>query len=147
MHIMWELHYICDFTYHFKLKRGNGVGFRLSVSCVSICFSNVYFNWCRGLSNSYRQVSPELHSPIGTPVQGITLFILLRAFASGSSALTGVEAISNAIPNFKEPAPKNAAKTLMMMGVLLADFYRNCHFSLLFRNCTKYRGNRCFTNC
>ena len=48
------------------------------------------------------------------------MFILLRAFASGSSALTGVEAISNAIPNFKDPAPKNAAKTLVMMGVLLA---------------------------
>lgn len=65
-------------------------------------------------------VSPELHSPIGTPVAGISLFILLRAFASGSSALTGVEAISNAIPNFKDPAPNNAAKTLMMMGGLLA---------------------------
>ena len=45
---------------------------------------------------------------------------MLRAFASGSSALTGVEAISNAIPNFKDPAPKNAAKTLVMMGGLLA---------------------------
>jgi amino acid transporter len=65
-------------------------------------------------------VSPELHTPIGTPVAGISLFILLRAFASGSSALTGVEAISNAIPNFKDPAPNNAAKTLIMMGVLLA---------------------------
>jgi amino acid transporter len=68
-------------------------------------------------------VSPELHSPIGTPVAGISLFILLRAFASGSSALTGVEAISNAIPNFKDPAPNNAAKTLIMMGILLAILF------------------------
>lgn len=66
------------------------------------------------------QVSPDLHAPIGTPVAGISLFLLLRAFASGSSALTGVEAISNAIPNFKDPAPNNAAKTLIAMGVLLA---------------------------
>lgn len=65
-------------------------------------------------------VSPDLHAPIGTPVAGISLFLLLRAFASGSSALTGVEAISNAIPNFKDPAPNNAAKTLAAMGVLLA---------------------------
>lgn len=65
----------------------------------------------------------ELNSSIGTPVQGITLFLLLRAFASGSSALTGVEAISNAIPNFKEPSPKNAAKTLMMMGVFLGTLF------------------------
>ncbi|MEH7481361.1 APC family permease [Neobacillus drentensis] len=68
-------------------------------------------------------VSPELHPPIGTPVTGISLFILLRAFASGSSALTGVEAISNAIPNFKDPGPNNASKTLMMMGALLAILF------------------------
>ncbi|WP_066254548.1 APC family permease [Neobacillus drentensis] len=68
-------------------------------------------------------VSPELHPKIGTPVTGISLFILLRAFASGSSALTGVEAISNAIPNFKDPAPNNASKTLMMMGALLAILF------------------------
>lgn len=66
------------------------------------------------------QVPPELHTPIGTPVAGISLFLLLKAFASGSSALTGVEAISNAIPNFKDPAPKNAARTLLLMGTLLA---------------------------
>jgi hypothetical protein len=56
-------------------------------------------------------------------VAGISLLILLRAFASGSSALTGVEAISNAIPNFKDPAPNNAAKTLIMMGILLAILF------------------------
>ncbi|MFK9092658.1 APC family permease [Bacillus salipaludis] len=69
------------------------------------------------------RVSPDLSAPIGTPVAEISLFILLRAFASGSSALTGVEAISNAIPNFKDPAPKNAAKTLMAMGSLLAILF------------------------
>ncbi|CAH0344740.1 APC family permease [Bacillus sp. CECT 9360] len=68
-------------------------------------------------------VSPDLHAPIGTPVAGITLFLLLRAFASGSSALTGVEAISNAIPNFKDPAPNNASKTLLAMGGLLAVLF------------------------
>jgi amino acid transporter len=66
------------------------------------------------------QVPSDSHPSIGTPVAGISLFILLRAFASGCSALTGVEAISNAIPNFKDPAPNNAAKTLSAMGVLLA---------------------------
>ncbi len=73
-------------------------------------------------------VSPELHTPIGTPVAGISLFILLRAFSSGSSALTGVEAISNAIPNFKDPAPNNAAKTLMLMGALLAILFTGIVF-------------------
>ncbi|WP_462413655.1 APC family permease [Neobacillus sp. Marseille-QA0830] len=74
------------------------------------------------------RVSPQLHTTIGTPVAGISLFILLRAFASGSSALTGVEAISNAIPNFKDPAPNNAAKTLMAMGALLAVLFSGIVF-------------------
>ncbi|OZB93575.1 APC family permease [Paenibacillus sp. XY044] len=74
------------------------------------------------------QVSPALHAPIGTPVAGITLFLLLRAFASGSSALTGVEAISNAIPNFRDPAPNNASRTLMAMGGLLAILFAGIVF-------------------
>ncbi|MCD7035163.1 APC family permease [Metabacillus sp. GX 13764] len=69
------------------------------------------------------QVPPETHAPLGAAVPGISLFLLLRAFASGCSALTGVEAISNAIPNFKEPAPKNAANTLVIMGALLAVLF------------------------
>ncbi|MDQ0191985.1 amino acid transporter [Paenibacillus wynnii] len=73
-------------------------------------------------------VPPELHAPIGTPVAGISLFLLLRAFASGSSALTGVEAISNAIPNFKSSAPNNAAKTLVAMGTLLALLFTGIVF-------------------
>ncbi len=74
------------------------------------------------------QVSRGLHTAIGTPIVGLSLFLLLKAFASGSSALTGVEAISNAIPNFKAPAPNNAAKTLMAMGVLLAILFSGIVF-------------------
>lgn len=73
-------------------------------------------------------VPADLHTPIGTPVAGISLFLLLRAFSSGSSALTGVEAISNAIPNFKAPAPNNAAKTLAAMGTLLAVLFTGIVF-------------------
>ncbi|MFD0673228.1 APC family permease [Cohnella sp. GCM10027633] len=68
-------------------------------------------------------VSADLYTSVGTPVAGVTLFLLLKAFASGSSALTGVEAISNAIPNFKSPEPNNAAKTLIAMGALLAILF------------------------
>ena len=74
------------------------------------------------------EVTSTLHASIGTPVAGISLFLLLKAFASGCSALTGVEAISNAIPNFKNPAPKNAAKTLMMMGGLLTILFSGIVF-------------------
>jgi amino acid transporter len=47
----------------------------------------------------------------------------LKAFSSGCSALTGVEAVSNAIPNFRAPAERNAAKTLIMMGMILGSMF------------------------
>ncbi|WP_379158930.1 APC family permease [Paenibacillus sp. sgz5001063] len=73
-------------------------------------------------------VPANLHTPLGTPIAGISLFLLLKAFSSGSSALTGVEAISNAIPNFKAPAPNNAAKTLAAMGTLLGVLFTGIVF-------------------
>jgi amino acid transporter len=45
-------------------------------------------------------------------------FLLLRAFSSGCAALTGVEAISNGVPAFKKPKSKNAATTLLLLGIL-----------------------------
>lgn len=45
-------------------------------------------------------------------------FLLLRAFSSGCAALTGVEAISNGVPAFQKPKSKNAATTLLLMGLL-----------------------------
>jgi len=45
-------------------------------------------------------------------------FLLLRAFSSGCAALTGVEAISNGVPAFEKPKSKNAATTLLLMGLL-----------------------------
>jgi amino acid transporter len=46
------------------------------------------------------------------------VFLLLRAFSSGSAALTGVEAISNGVPAFKKPKSTNAATTLLLMGAV-----------------------------
>ncbi|WP_233573899.1 APC family permease [Amycolatopsis panacis] len=46
------------------------------------------------------------------------VFLILRAFSSGAAALTGVEAISNGVPAFRKPKSKNAATTLLLMGVL-----------------------------
>lgn len=45
-------------------------------------------------------------------------FLLLRAFSSGCAALTGVEAISNGVPAFRKPKSRNAATTLLMMGLI-----------------------------
>lgn len=74
------------------------------------------------------EVPAELHAPMGTTVPGLSIFLLLKAFSSGCSALTGVEAISNAVPNFKEPSAKNAVKTLTMMGLFLAVLFSGITF-------------------
>jgi amino acid transporter len=55
--------------------------------------------------------------------QGISLFLILRAFASGTTALTGVEAISNGIPAFKEPRSRNAGITLVWMSAILGTLF------------------------
>ena len=63
-----------------------------------------------------------MQSAVGTAVPGVSLFLLLKAFSSGASSLTGVEAISNAVTNFKEPGPNNAVKTLIAMGSIWASY-------------------------
>jgi len=57
----------------------------------------------------------------GTREAGGTLgiFLVLKGFSSGAVALTGVEAISNGVPAFRDPAPRNAARTLVTMAVVL----------------------------
>jgi amino acid transporter len=59
--------------------------------------------------------------PLGTETLGIVL--ILRAFASGSVALTGVEAIANGVPAFKPPESKNAGNTMLAMAVLLGTIF------------------------
>ncbi len=63
---------------------------------------------------------PAVPLPVTT---GLGLFLILRAFASGSTALTGVEAISNGVPAFKPPEWKNASTTLTWMAVLLGTMF------------------------
>jgi amino acid transporter len=50
-------------------------------------------------------------------------FLILRAFSSGSAALTGVEAISNGVPAFRKPKSRNAAGTLLLMGVIAVGMF------------------------
>jgi amino acid transporter len=52
-----------------------------------------------------------------------TLLLALRAFASGCTALTGVEAISNGVPSFRRPKSRNAAQTLSIMGALAVSMF------------------------
>ncbi|UIF29422.1 APC family permease [Levilactobacillus brevis] len=65
---------------------------------------------------------------LGGSVSGMTLLLFFRAFSSGSSSLTGVEAISNAVPNFKKPKSHNASATLAIMATILAIFFGGITF-------------------
>jgi hypothetical protein len=53
----------------------------------------------------------------------LTVFLLLKAFSSGCTALTGIEAISNGIPAFKSPEPKNGSTTLTWMAAILTTLF------------------------
>ena len=64
---------------------------------------------------------PELETLHG--ISSITPFLILHAFASGTTALTGVEAISNGITAFKEPRSKNAGITLIWMSLILGSLF------------------------
>ena len=83
--------------------------------------------------------------PVGSAGQpasstGATLFVVLHAFASGGAAVTGVEAISNGVPAFREPAWRNARTTLVIMGSLLGVMFLG--LSMLAAKCTPRRTRR-----
>jgi amino acid transporter len=61
-------------------------------------------------------------------VETLTVFLILRAFSSGCTALTGVEAISNGITAFKEPRSRNAGVTLIWMSVILSTIFLSVTF-------------------
>lgn len=65
----------------------------------------------------------ELKLAEGYKIQPLHLFLILGAFSNGCAALTGIEAISNGVPAFKEPAARNAATTLMWMAALLTTMF------------------------
>ncbi len=57
------------------------------------------------------------------PVEPVTSFLILHAFATGCTALTGIEAISNGVPAFRPPEARNAGRTLIVMAALMAVLF------------------------
>jgi amino acid transporter len=73
-----------------------------------------------GEGNAY---PAELANQTGDTLQAVGLLLLIRAFAAGSVALTGTEAIATGVPAFQPPESRNAARTLMVMAGLLAVLF------------------------
>jgi amino acid transporter len=79
------------------------------------------FVQCLGGCPTTEAVEP-IHNA-ATTATAIGLFAVLRAFSSGATALTGVEAISNGVPAFRRPQARNAAETLAIMGVIAITMF------------------------
>jgi amino acid transporter len=72
----------------------------------------------------------SLSNPTGSPpiaslaeVENLTLFLILRSFAAGCSAVTGMEILSNGVKSFRPPESKNAATTMLWMSAILASLF------------------------
>ena len=63
-----------------------------------------------------------------TAVEELTLFLILRSFAAGCSAVTGMEVISNGVKAFRRPESKNAATTMIYMSLILAALFMGISF-------------------
>ncbi len=77
----------------------------------------------------FRYISGTLGGVMDPPpletlhTEPLTLFLLLRAFSNGTTALTGVECISNGVKSFREPRTQNAAATMVWMSVILGTLF------------------------
>lgn len=82
------------------------------MACMLILVFTGFFNETR-----HGFVQPSTPS-FGTIPKGMTLLLILKAFSSACSAVTGIETISNAVPIFREPRQKNAIKTYIALGTI-----------------------------
>lgn len=81
------------------------------------------FRWATGTLPHATYPESVYAVATGAAAPALTLFLVLRAFSSGCTAMTGVEAIANGVTSFKEPAAKNAVDTLTMLAVILAVLF------------------------
>ena len=81
----------------------------------------------RGVTSGFETIPPPSgHIEIG--VGAVSVMLLLKGFASGGAAMTGVEAISNGVPAFRKPEATHARQTLMIMGVCLGSMFLGISF-------------------
>lgn len=66
---------------------------------------------------------PSSFTSAPAAVEPLSLLLLMRAFSSGSTAMTGIEAISNGVPAFRRPETANAGRTLLVMALLMAVLF------------------------
>lgn len=107
----------------------SGVAFAIpTYFFLMMIFMTVITGLVRYLTGSLTGVVDPPHLELTGVTQPITLFLILHAFASGTTALTGVEAISDGVPAFKEPRTHNAGITLVWMASILGALFLGITF-------------------
>jgi amino acid transporter len=90
-------------------------------------FLMVVVGIARGVTSGFETIPPPPgHIEIG--VGAVSVMLLLKGFASGGAAMTGVEAISNGVPAFRKPEATHARQTLMIMGLCLGSMFLGISF-------------------
>jgi amino acid transporter len=110
--------------------RESGAAFAIpSYFFIVIMFITIGTGLFRMLTGSLGDViNPPEMEHFGEAISGVTAFLLLHAFSSGTAALTGVEAISNGTTAFKEPRSRNAGITLIWMAFILGLLFMGISF-------------------
>src|SRR6266568_1684132 len=105
--------------------RESGTAFAIPTYCfIGVVVLMIVWGATRlGLGHHLRAQSAGYHPPVHQYGGLLLLFLLLRAFSSGCTALTGVEAISNGVPAFRKPKSKNAATTLALLGAIAVSMF------------------------
>jgi amino acid transporter len=94
----------------------------LFVLSIAIMFSTAFVKWLAGIDMDAPSSSWEIIAE--NDFVGLALvFLVARAFSSGTTALTGVEAISNGVPAFRKPKSRNAATTLALLAVISMSMF------------------------
>ena len=87
---------------------------------IGCAYALIVIGLVRGLAQGFQPKVPVIEAKL---IEYSAAFLLLRAFAHGCVALTGVEAISNGVQAFKEPVVRNAQITLYVMGAILGTMF------------------------
>ncbi len=113
------------------------------ITCIMLLLSIGFSKWLFGHETPVPTPEQVQHAMgAAQQVSGIAfIWIFMRAYSAGCTALTGVEAISNGVTAFKEPSAKNASRTMIWMVVLLGTMFLGItllshHFDVVYHHST-----------
>jgi amino acid transporter len=107
---------------------------------VSSCALMLLVGLVRELTGDLAPMPDGQTAPLPPQTATVGLLLVLHAFASGCTALTGVEAISNGIPAFRRPEAQNARRTLIAMGAILGTLFVGVSYLAVHTHVRPYQG-------